>query len=169
MRIRKGVKLLEEAVGNGKVVQRQHEYILSIRLTLNKGDVLDSPPLTFYLDGNQKQYEDGFFDHRTRIDRECLIPGLFYAVEGMRIEGYRKVAISPHLAYGDRGVPGTIPPNAKLIAEIKVLREMDAAKPWGQSAHTSAGEVLTQDDLCERYQIKRITLWQWRKAGWVAS
>jgi predicted DNA-binding transcriptional regulator AlpA len=164
-RLKKGVRLLEEVTGDGDLVQHQHEYILSIRLTLNKGDVLSPPPLSFYLDGNQKQHDDGFFDHRTRIDRECLIPGLFYAVEGMRIGGYRKVAISPHLAYGERGVPDKIPANAKLIAEIRVLREMDAGEPWGQRPTTPDGKMLTQDELCERYQVKRVTLWQWRRAG----
>ena len=40
----------------------------------------------------------------------------------MKVGGYRKVTISPHLAYGEKGIPGIIPQNAKLTAEIKVLR-----------------------------------------------
>lgn len=164
-RLKKGVKLLEELPGDGEFVQRQHEYILSIRLTLNKGQVLASPPLSFYLDGNQKQHDDGFLDHCARIDRGCLIPGLFYAVEGMRIGGHRKVAISPHLAYGYKGIPDRIPANAKLIAEIKVLREVDAGKTRWENPGMDDAEALTQDDLCERYQITRLSLWQWRRAG----
>ena len=47
--------------------------------------------------------------------------GLFYGVEAMRIGGTRRLEISPHLAYGDRGVPGVIPPAAVLTAEITIL------------------------------------------------
>jgi hypothetical protein len=60
-----------------------------------------------------------------RVDRENLIAGLFQGVEGMRIGGRRKIRISPHLAYGDRGIPGRIPPAAAILAEIEFLEERD--------------------------------------------
>ena len=44
-----------------------------------------------------------------RVDRRSLVNGLFYGVEGMRVGGMRQLEIAPHLAYGDRGVPGVIP------------------------------------------------------------
>jgi FKBP-type peptidyl-prolyl cis-trans isomerase len=47
--------------------------------------------------------------------------------EGMRIGGMRRVEIAPHLAYGDRGVPGVIPPGAMLTAEITILAAVPAA------------------------------------------
>ena len=56
-----------------------------------------------------------------RIDRRSLVNGLFYGVDGMRVGGTRRLEISPHLAYGDRGVPGVIPPGAVLTAEITFL------------------------------------------------
>jgi FKBP-type peptidyl-prolyl cis-trans isomerase len=56
-----------------------------------------------------------------RIDRRSLINGLLYGVEGMRIGGTRRLEIAPHLAYGDRGVPGVIPGGAVLTAEIAIL------------------------------------------------
>jgi FKBP-type peptidyl-prolyl cis-trans isomerase len=34
------------------------------------------------------------------------------------------------LAYGDRGVPGVIPPRAMLIAEITILDAAAAAGSW---------------------------------------
>ena len=52
-----------------------------------------------------------------------MIAGVVYALEGMAVGGYRKVTISPHLAYGETGVAGVIPPNARLTAEIRVLAE----------------------------------------------
>jgi FKBP-type peptidyl-prolyl cis-trans isomerase len=56
-----------------------------------------------------------------RIDRRSLANGLFYGVEGMRVGGTRRLEIAPHLAYGSRGVPGVIPTNAVLTAEITIL------------------------------------------------
>jgi FKBP-type peptidyl-prolyl cis-trans isomerase len=58
-----------------------------------------------------------------RLNRVFRINGLFYGMEGMRIGGTRKLKISPHLAYGERGVPDVVPPNAVLIAEIAILEE----------------------------------------------
>jgi FKBP-type peptidyl-prolyl cis-trans isomerase len=39
----------------------------------------------------------------------------------MRVGGMRRLEIAPHLAYGERGVPGIIPANALLTAEIAIL------------------------------------------------
>ena len=128
MWLKKGVKLLEETEGDGPEVQRQRNYILAIRVALNQGEIVTTPDkcISHSWDDNRKVHEDGFFEHRTRIDRENLIAGIFYAVQGMKVGGTRKVAISPHLAYGEKGIPGVIPENAKLTVEIKVLREAEA-------------------------------------------
>jgi FKBP-type peptidyl-prolyl cis-trans isomerase len=56
-----------------------------------------------------------------RIDRRSLVAGLFYGVDGMRVGGMRRLEIAPHLAYGDRGVPGIIPAAALIVAEITIL------------------------------------------------
>ncbi len=127
MWLKKGVKLLEETEGDGPEVLRQHNYILAIRVALNQGEIVKTPNrcLNHSVDDNLKVHEDGFFEHRTRIDRENLIAGVFYAVQGMKVGGFRKVVISPHLAYGEKGIPGVIPENAKLTIEIKVLREAE--------------------------------------------
>jgi FKBP-type peptidyl-prolyl cis-trans isomerase len=61
-----------------------------------------------------------------RIDRRSLVSGLFYGVDGMRVGGFRRMEIAPHLAYGDRGVPGVIPAGALLTAEITILEEVPA-------------------------------------------
>jgi len=163
MRIRKGVKLLEEQEGQGDLVERQREYILSTRITLSQGEVLPRPYLS-------RQPGDGFVEYCARVNRCCMLPGLFYALQGMRIGGYRKVVISPHLAYGDKGVPGEIPPNAALTVEIRVLEEVVPGeekrerKPR-EPVVIEAG-MLTQDQLCQRYQITRLMLWRRRKAGY---
>ncbi len=47
---------------------------------------------------------------------------------GMKVGGYRKVHVSPHLIYRDKGIPDLIPPNAVLICEIW-LRDSVSASP----------------------------------------
>ena len=63
-----------------------------------------------------------------RIDRRSLVNGLFYGVEGMRVGGTRRLELAPDLAYGKTGVPGVIPPNAALVAEITILEERPARR-----------------------------------------
>ena len=55
------------------------------------------------------------------IDSGTLIPGVFYGIDEMRVGGLRRLEIAPHLGYGARGVPGVIPPNALLVAEVSLL------------------------------------------------
>lgn len=124
MWIKKGVKLLEEQIGEGTPVERQRFYVVAIRITLNQGDIVSCPGkcLSHQIDSYLETKNDGYFIHNVRIDRENFLGGFFYAILGMNVGGYRKVQIAPHLAYGEKGVPDIIPPNAKLTVEIKVLR-----------------------------------------------
>jgi FKBP-type peptidyl-prolyl cis-trans isomerase len=56
-----------------------------------------------------------------RIDRSSMMNGLFYGIDGMCVGGTRRLEIAPHLAYGEKGVPGMIPENAMIIAEVTIL------------------------------------------------
>jgi hypothetical protein len=120
-RLRSGLTLLVDIPGSGDVVRRQHNYLIRLRLWLNRGEPVRwhmawGPVGTARLEGDGETLIT-----EVRIDRRSLVSGLFYGVDGMRVGGTRRLEIAPHLGYGDRGVPGVIPASAVLTAEITIL------------------------------------------------
>ena len=67
-------------------------------------------------------------DHTIVLGRREAMAGVEHALMGMNVGGYRKVRVSPHLAYRNKGIPDLIPPNAVLICEIW-LRDSVSASP----------------------------------------
>jgi uncharacterized protein len=120
-RLRSGLNLLTDIPGTGDLVRRQHKYRIRLRLWLNRGEAVRWQTAWGTVSVARLDDNGETLITEVRIDRRSLVNGLFYGVEGMRIGGTRRLEIAPHLAYGDRGVPGIIPANAMLTAEITVL------------------------------------------------
>ena len=119
-RLRSGLTLLADVPGSGEPVRRQHSYGIRLRLWLNKGEAVRWQTAWGPVGVARLENDGELLITEVRIDRRSLINGLFYGVEGMRVGGTRRLEISPHLAYGDRGVPGMIPAGAVLTAEITI-------------------------------------------------
>jgi hypothetical protein len=114
----KGIEIKDLTIGTGNEATKESVVAVNVREFLRRGDEVNPSPL---------------FGTRHLIDlrrREC-IAGLRYGIPGMRVGGKREIIISPHLAYGEAGIPGKIPPNALLRCEVELLeiRKYNALLP----------------------------------------
>ena len=121
MKFLSGLKLLELREGEGRSAEEGDRVVYNMRLFLNEGEEV---PLNVrqaaYLPKTMLRTENGvtLVDHTIRLGRREVIAGVEYPLMGMKVGGYRKVRISPHLAYRDKGIPDLIPPRAVLHCEL---------------------------------------------------
>jgi len=121
-----GLKLLDEREGDGPSAQKGDRVMFHMRLFLNKGDEIPlNETQAKHLPTEMIRVVDGmtFIDRTIVLGRREAIAGVEHALMGMKAGGYRKVRVSPHLAYRDKGIPDLIPPDAVLIVELW-LREV---------------------------------------------
>ena len=126
-----GLKLLEEREGVGTPANKGDCVLFNIRLFLNKGDeVRLNETQATHLPREMIRVVDGatLIDHTIVLGRREAMAGVEHALMGMKVGGYRKVHVSPHLTYRDKGIQDLIPPNAVLICEIW-LRDSVSAFP----------------------------------------
>jgi hypothetical protein len=122
---RSGIEILADEPGSGTAIKRQQVYQLCLKLWLNQGETISWDQPWGLIDRAQLKDSGTTLLTDLRIDRENLFAGLFQGINGMCIGGRRKLKISPHLAYGERGIPGKIPAQAVIIAEIEFIAERD--------------------------------------------
>ena len=116
-----GVKLLDDREGEGQPAQKGDRVTYNVRLFLNKGEEVPLnasqaehlPKEILRIEGNVT-----FVDHQTVLGSRQTMAGIEHALMGMKAGGYRKVRISPHLAYREKGLSNLIPPQAVLTAEV---------------------------------------------------
>jgi FKBP-type peptidyl-prolyl cis-trans isomerase len=126
-----GLKLLDEREGAGTPAKKGDRVVYNIRIFLNQGEEVPLNDIQAkQLPKEMVRVEDGvtFIDHTIVLGRRQAIAGVEHALIGMQVGGYRKVRVSPHLAYRDKGILDLIPPDAVLICEIW-MRDIVSALP----------------------------------------
>jgi peptidylprolyl isomerase len=75
-----------------------------------------------------------------------VIEGWDVGVQGMKVGGQRTLIIPPEMGYGAQGADDDIPPNAKLVFEVKllsVIRTEIIEIKKGEGAEAKAGQHVT--------------------------
>jgi len=125
-----GLTLLDEREGDGRIAQKGDHVVYNMQLYLNKGDeVLLNEKQVERVSKDNIRIQDGvmLIDRTVMLGRREVIAGVEHALIGMKVGGYRKLRISPRLAYRDKGLPDLIPPHAVLVAEIWLRAIMEKA------------------------------------------
>lgn len=162
----KGIEIKDLSLGTGDEATKESIVVANVREFLRRGDEVSCSPL---------------FGTRRVIDlgRRESIAGLRYGIPGMRVGGTREIVISPHLAYGEAGVPGRIPANALLRCEVELLetREHSALLPqdwlpgkilmlrrcqdakdqqpgWTFTVHEGGNSTLSLNPIAENQEIQ---------------
>ena len=129
MKLPAGLEILENHEGSGTMAEKGHTITYNVRIFLNQGDEVPLNEIqakSGALDDRIRRENDQILiDHITILGKRRVIAGVEKALVGMRAGGFRKVRVSPHLAYRDHGIPGLIPANAVLNISIW-LREVVA-------------------------------------------
>ena len=122
MKIAKGIELLNEIVGEGPGAERGNRVTYNARFFLRRGDEVtqDGEMLSRARAHCTSRLVDGveLIDHVTKLGKRQSIAGVEKSLYGMRVGGYREVLVSPHLAYGSKGVPGRVPADALLRIQL---------------------------------------------------
>jgi FKBP-type peptidyl-prolyl cis-trans isomerase len=122
MKLPSGLEILEDHEGSGPMAESGHTIVYNVRIFLNRGDEVllneiqaerDVPEERIRREGDQI-----FIDHISTLGKRQVIAGIEKALLGMRAGGFRKIRVGPHLAYGSRGLPGLIPPDAVLNISV---------------------------------------------------
>lgn len=96
-----GIKIVAESEGTGAKAEKGDAVEFECAAFLNKGSEVHPRRAESVILGSRR-----------------FIAGVEAALVGMREGGYRKVRISPHLAYRATGVDGKVPASAVLIYEL---------------------------------------------------
>jgi FKBP-type peptidyl-prolyl cis-trans isomerase len=102
-----GLQYWDINVGAGKTAERGNTVKVHYTGWLTSGKKFDSS-----VGGAPFQF---------RIGAHQVIQGWEEGVAGMKVGGKRQLRIPADLAYGQKGYPGVIPPNATLVFDVQLV------------------------------------------------
>jgi FKBP-type peptidyl-prolyl cis-trans isomerase len=105
--VKPGINIIEDVPGEAPLIDKKDTISITHSCRLTQGEVI---------------YEDR--SERFLVGDRDMIAGLRYGLHGMRIGGRRKFRASPHLCYGEEGVPGKVPKNAVLVFDVHVKEKL---------------------------------------------
>ena len=108
-----------DTTGSGLIIQIIKEGTDEIVKT---GDSVKIHYTGWFTDG--KQFDSSIPRKKPlalKLGTGSVIPGWEEGILGMKKGEKRRLTIPPHLAYGTKGYPGAIPPNATLIFDIELV------------------------------------------------
>ncbi len=103
-----GLEIQDLKVGGGAEAKAGQSVTVHYVGTLTNGSKFDS----------SRDRGEGF---RFKLGAGQVIKGWDQGVAGMKVGGLRKLTIPSDLAYGSRGFPPVIPPDATLVFEVELL------------------------------------------------
>lgn len=104
-----------------------------------KGDLLHVNYTASYIGGKQFDSQmDPEAPYRFRFKVDEVLPGLEEGVATMRPGGKRILVLPPKLAFGESGLPGTVPENTWVRMEVE-LRKIEPSppppEPWSDAGY----------------------------------
>ncbi|MGH2821107.1 MAG: FKBP-type peptidyl-prolyl cis-trans isomerase [Actinomycetota bacterium] len=102
-----GLRVEDLRCGDGDAAAEGDEVSIRYEGTLESGGVFDPA-------GREGA------SYRFVVGAGQVIAGWDEGLEGMREGGVRRLVVPPGLAFGERGVPRVVPPNATVVYEIEL-------------------------------------------------
>ena len=128
-----GIKFEDIVVGNGDEICAGDEFEAELTLFYN-GLKIDND--ANYLMRNQNDTKNIIATYRQDAP-EKPIAAIMRGMMGLRVGGRRKIVLAPEHAFGDQGLSPYIPPDAKVLYDVKLVKIYENVQDGAQCVEMS--------------------------------
>ncbi len=100
-------KMKGKKISKGDLIRINYKVALKLEDLIHSNDLID----------NSDNHEEPII---IAVGVGKLVRGVDEALKGMHVGDTRRIEVPQELGFGERGIPGIIPPNAKLYIELNV-------------------------------------------------